>query len=338
MIIKIINDKNIKKIFNFRNWEKNEYLFFKEDSYEDFKDEIVIAPAAIEHYNLYEYLKLKIYCDLNKIKIIGFGNLNQFPYLSIFCHEFIMVKNKLEFYDGDFTKVGAGSKIIEVDPKFCNVLRKSDKCSWIFKHSQEKISNNEVIDIFFNLKICIRQSSLNTYYDLIEKKYLKKDKISCQISTTCGPGPVGIKLTNYIIENKNKFDLDFFNIDYTPCKKHLLKVGHHFMSHQILLSVLSNWQFISCGGSASLLTVIPTKLLCALDRNYNNIDSLSDDVKEYYKKFGENNIAITKGIYKKRYNKNSIPCLEFKKFNYNLINKIISNNLNYNTKTKIEYF
>jgi hypothetical protein len=265
----------------------------------NYSQEIVIAPCAIEHYSCYDLFKLKLFCKENAIKIIAFGSLNQFPYLSLVADELVMVKNSLDFYKGKFTVCGAGVESIQNDPNFCSTLSRHPKCKDIYRQSLLDISNDEVVENFWEFKVYIRESSYDSYKYLTNSGFLNENMISCQISCDCGPGPVGKKLSK-IIENAN-FNYKLFNLDYGPCQKHLDLVGHDFMSHQILLSWLSNWYYICCGGSGSLMSIIPVKLLHVYDRNFNNVVSISEDQRKDHELVGIDNRYISEQIGLKRF-------------------------------------
>ena len=83
-----------------------------------------------------------------------------------------------------------------------------------------------------------------------------------------------------------------------------------------------------------MLSLIPTKLLCALDRNYNNVESLTDETRQHYKQVGETNRDIVRQFYVNRFGDigRIMPCLSLKEFNANLANQMIEASSNYSAE------
>lgn len=208
----------------------------------NYDKEVVIFPHRKENENNTFLLKLKVYCEKHKIGIVSKGDLNQFPLLSLFSDKLILDagSNLRGMYVG-----GSSYR--------CRLKHRPDSQE-IF-NAAKTIDDDEVVSYFKSMTIFVRESS----YDLFNKSDLPENVAIAEIRN-------GNTQQRRIIRDNTEFPI--LGLDYKFQQSLLEKVGHHYMSFQVLGGLLKNWKFICGGGSANLFCLLPvTSLILSEAKN-----------------------------------------------------------------------
>jgi hypothetical protein len=259
----------------------------------DFKKSIVISPFHRECEVNTELFKLRLYAEKNNLKVISFGSPNFFPLYSLFSDEVVLCDSyQPMFYQGDTHN---GICLNKVSDKFWDI----DHNNKLRKMVDKSISNDEVVDRFWNWEIYIREST----YQAFQKLELEENLLVAEIKATC---------------NKIRSVLHSLNIkgaDHLLQKKMISRVGtNNYLGCQILASQLKNWTYIVAGGACNLFSILPIKVLYHAERRLrpNSRDIIRKISMKRYGDYGDTiPILIQKNlckgqVEKEKYIKNNI--------------------------------
>ena len=324
-MIEIINDSEMEKI----EIDDQKFYTFDITNKKNYSKEIIITPHFRENYGNIGFMKLKLYCEKNNIKVTSFGLLNQLPLFSIFSDAVILhdkpralaniyqgpsvaganLRNMKYFIDlygaqyeniaymkcGEYVDLMNGGPKAP-DPTRCPLLTKA--CG---------LKDEEVIERFYEQPVYLRQSTI----DFFDKLELPEDIIMCEIKADRNGASQASKIfINWIEENRQNIKLPLMGIYNDDQKKLVEKCDNHYIGVQILASLKKNWFFMCYGGSSNLFSLLPTKTLLLYDHWLNS--NLSTE-------------RVVKGIYNKRYGVNTIPIFP-RRVRY--VKKILDENIN----------
>lgn len=203
----------------------------------EWEKKIIIQPHFGENEHNTELFKLKLYCERNNIKVIAKGRLNQLPMLSQIADRVILdeYSNMQSIYITTSHYKSRGRKIPGngID-------------EWKEKFS--KVSDEDVVERFKSTTLCIRRSS----YEFFMKSNLPKDITIAEVRLLN-------KQQKHHIQNHAPMEVTGLNYEFQiPLVQ---KAGHHYMSVQVLGSLINHWSFLCGGGSANLLCLLPVNWL-----------------------------------------------------------------------------
>lgn len=242
----IINDNKICHKSNY------DTLVLKPRAYDSF---VSVNPCNDENWISTDLFKFRLWAERNKKHVIGNCSYNQIPMYSLFCDELIITKH---FFQNWYDHSGSYSKVEKIVKKnYIDIEYKRD----FFQN----ISDQEAATEFTNKKIYILKSVYDKFI-LDDIKY--KNVIICELKYRTNQ-----KMKNKICSAKHilKNELHCYNKN-NLIQKRIMEVStqNHYMSYQILGSLLKNWQFLCCGGSSNLMCVLPIKSLFYCDYTMNN--------------------------------------------------------------------
>ena len=256
--IRIINDEDFE-----RPDHRNLDLWNLDINQGSWNDSVKIQPHYGENTQNMELFKLKIYCEKNNIQVISRGRLNQLPLLSQ-----ISDRVELESKNNMVKIYSDGSHYLnhrkEIPPK---------RNSQLWEKSWQEISDEEVIDRFMSTTVCIRRSS---YEFFIKEKFPKR--------LTVAEVRIGNNQQRRHISDNAPMKIT--GLDYSFQKQLVEKSKDHYMSVQVLGSLLNQWSFLCGGGSANLHCLLPVNWLL---------------LTETPKHFGFSTINIIRGLARSRY-------------------------------------
>lgn len=242
--IHIVEDKYIERVID-RNFIVPTFKFRLPVRKAKAKETIRIAPHCGENWATVDLLRFKLYCELNKIKVIAYGNLNQLPFLSIIADELML--DKAPGLDRLYTGMSInGNRRYKAD-NLKNYVETHAFESDFVKKAIENISDDEVVDRFANYDVFIRKST----FDLFKYLNLPRDLV---IAETKWGGDTVLEKFPSVIGIDKVFQSDLIQ-----------RVDNHYMGMQILGSQLLNWVYFSSGGSGNLFCIIPIKYLTYFD-------------------------------------------------------------------------
>jgi len=259
--IKIVSDMSLKWDSRF----KSNILNLNPKIHEK---EIIVSPCADEHWISTDLFKFRIYAEQNNLHVIGICSKNQIPFFSLFCDDVVLVKSDQHWYDEDYSSNGV----------YHHFKNKTDIEHGSIRGDFKKILDEDVIAKFCYRKICILESS----YDKFVSLNLPSDLIVVEFKES----------SVFPIQDVKNFTLKTVGLD-RQFQKDLLKKTHHedYMSIQILASTTLNWQYLCCGGSGNLMSVIPMKLLSLQDQTID--DSVENIVRSFAEiRYGNRKIPI----------------------------------------------
>lgn len=214
----------------------------------EYTKEIIIAPHYCETYLSYQLLRLWMYCQNNRIKIISVGTMNQLPLFGMFSDEVILQPSNLNTLFTPESSFGGTITHLKSIPQFRDVYTRFDE-----NKASESILTEDVVRAFMEPKVYLRKSTV----DLFQKLELPQNAICCEIKKHFYP-----KL--YSLLEKHKL----IGLDKTWQKTMAGNIGDHFMGIQILACVKKGWRFIAAGGSVNLFSIIPIHTALALETQF----------------------------------------------------------------------
>lgn len=301
--ISLIPDDDIAEVAITKNDVTKNFSIIDFNPDKKFDHEIVVTPHYMENYGNVIFWKLKLFCEKNNIKLTSFGLLNQLPVFSIFSDKMILQNraNLGQIYQGpsmvgaekDFINLLTNAEYSEVrtmwknhilvmnPPKNSRKYKMLQKSMPYYVAAAKEISDEQVAERFSNLNVFIRESSLKLFHKL----KIPKNLIVCEFKT-CLLGQQKVHLYpvhKWIVENKDKFIYPLVGINRNFQKKMLSGCGNHYMSIQILASLLNNWQFMCQGGSANLMSILPVKSLLFNEQWINPSASVRNILRMIYR-------------------------------------------------------
>lgn len=260
-----------------------------------FNREIIIAPHHRENYGNTGFLKLKAYCDRYNIKITSFGLLNQLPVFSIFSDKVILQND-----DAALNNLYHGASTAGADKSFIPLLSKAMYAEVYTPFTQyvaimnqtaniedrpfmmaaaKTISDEETAEMFAHANVYIRQSS----YELFHTLKLPSNVIVCEFKPAIGPklrpGDDPNPIVNWVKKRGKYLSFPITGLDKEFQKKLLNEVGSHYMSIQIMASLINNWIFMCYGGSSNLMCLLPVKCLTMFDFWINTNPSTQNTIR-----------------------------------------------------------
>ena len=243
----IINDNKICQEYD------HDKLIIKPQIYDEF---VSVNPCSNENWISTDLFKFRLWAERNKKHVIGNCCYNQIPLYSLFCDELIITKS---FFQNWYDHAGSYSKIKKIvgGKNYIDIEYKRD----FFQN----ISDEDAASNFTNKEIYILKSAYDKFiFDDINYK----DIIICELKDRTDQ-----RMKDKICSTKNMFKNKLYCYDKKhKIQKHIMELStqNHYMSYQILGSLLKNWQFLCCGGSSNLMCVLPIKSLFYNDFTMNN--------------------------------------------------------------------
>ena len=240
----------------------------------EYKSNILISPHRHENRISTDILKFRLYCLRHSIKITSYGSMNQLPFLGIFSDEVILETNsKLSedmYNDSILTGNGVvgdpgpyakqGTKLIDVERGHMR------------REACHEITDDETVDYFGSMDLFIRESSYRLFRKLTHARVLPRNCFWAEILIT---KKLRREMTKY------PYHRPVVGLDRS-FQQSLLDAHHdHFMSLQVLTSLLNNVLFLCGGGSANLFVVVPVLAVAMVEQ------LLHPPVQNVYRKLAE---------------------------------------------------
>jgi hypothetical protein len=134
--------------------------------------------------------------------------------------------------------------------------------------AMKAVSDEEVVEKFTFPKLWIRSSSMSIWEKIKKDSFINEefpeDAVMCEVKQqdSCG----GKHLLGILHNATENHPLKFVS-DWEKKQKMLEIVGHdNYMDIQVIGSFLSNWMWISYGGSAHIFSLLPLKVLSLSDQ------------------------------------------------------------------------
>ena len=231
-----------------------------------YRKEIHTSIHTFEHFSNTDSFISRMNHENKGIKVHIYCAMNQLPLMSLLGDVLYLDENvKLPIYNGATMWNYQFRKFININSN------KAQRVEQNFYH--KKIDLYKVAERFSHAPVFIRQSS----FDIFNQLELPKNIICSEVKFSS-------------IEKKLLNDFpEMHGVRYKFQKEILEKTGHHYMSIQILASLILNWSFICVGGSANLMSLLPVKSLLMCSQEFG--------LKGSYRE----TVPITRKIYKNRY-------------------------------------
>ena len=222
--------------------------------------QITVAPCHSEHWISTDLFKFRIYCERNKLHVIGVCSMNQIPSFSLFCDEIRVVESCPKWYvDHSKNGVRRGDVSNHVGYKDIEGYRApGGKGGTRFRQEfTSEVSDEEVVDQFHDSTMYFLESGWNTFCSI--RKELPTNVIIAEIKQ---------KRHRAIIDDLERVNWIYRSSIRHKFQKNLVqKVGtHHYMTVQILASNFLNWQFVCVGGSSNLMCILPVRVFSLFDQ------------------------------------------------------------------------
>lgn len=296
--LKIVPDDHLelKRIYGLDHY----YYEFNQDK---FSSQIVVCVNVLEHFNNIELLKLSIWCKRKGIRIVAYGNLNEFPLFGIFADAAILLPtNENSIYEGS-TTYQCKSEVL--DQITSESLYFPARVSFLNQRHWEINGIGQVLDssgefigchvinvcrsnydqstkpVHFLLDIASREVSDEEVVDIFSFPRIHIRKSSLEIYESLKKeGEIGANWVigeikrgdscggehlKSILESKTKgYELEFI-LDIDTLDRLQKKCSSNYMEVQVLSSFLSNWMWICYGGSSNIFSFFPVKVLSLSD-------------------------------------------------------------------------
>jgi len=299
--------------------------YYYEFNQEKFKNQIVVCVNVLEHFNNIELLKFSIWCKRHETRIVAYGNLNEFPLFGVFADAAILLpSSENSLYEGstfyqcrsdvidkmmseslyfparmsflnerhwhingvDFNAVVSGDFI---GCHVINVCRSNYDPSikpvhFLLEIAAREVSDEEVLERFAFPPLHVRRSSLEKYDLLKASGEIGDGWIVGEIKR--GDGCGGDHLKSVLEPKVEHLDLTFV-LDADRLSKICSACGSNYMEVQLLCSFLSNWMWICYGGSSSIFSFFPVKIVSLSDSMCDAELSRKLSVKRFGERLGE---------------------------------------------------
>lgn len=217
-----------------------------------FSGDFVISPHRSENTNNTDLLRLRLYCRDRNLKLISYGSLNQLPFLSIFSDEVWLENNsKLEMIYRTGSKCDTFNGIIGDLNKYFKKVKNVETFSknwWDLKIHD--IKRERIVDEFASMRIYIRQSSYSLFNKLLEDGTIPKNHLWLEVKFA----------TNFsynFLKNGCAFNSPMVGLNKLFQRKLLKVTKNHYMTIQLLSSLIRSNFFVCQAGSANLFSVVP---------------------------------------------------------------------------------
>lgn len=245
------------QINSYRNGEQSKIYRIVLRRNIDFKDEFFIAPHINECWCSIELLRLHIGCHKQDKKLIAYGTVNQFPLLSVFADEVILVEsNHYNWYgkEGNNSRIHCPCEPIQhlIDKKFLTPRVFFWK-EWLKPPLQnliQDVSDEEVVEQFADPKVWIRQESLDYFNNIKSNLPSNIYYFDCKYNKTIDLHREKFKRYNL---DRASYGLDFEQQEL------LNKAKDHYMTVQFLASWFNNWIFFTMSGASAIFNVLPVR-------------------------------------------------------------------------------
>lgn len=277
--------------------------YYYEFNKEKFSNQIVVCINVLEHFNNIELLKFAIWCKRHNTRLVAYGSINEFPLFGIFadaailvpsddsplyegsthyrCHSDVIDKMTAEtlyfpartsFLNKRHWEINGLNPTAEVDGDFigCHVINLcrsnygSDikPMNFLIDIACKEVSDEDVVERFAFPTMHIRKSSLRKFEYLKSSGMIGKDWIVGEIKR--GDGCGGDHLVSILKSKVNKLDLPFV-LDLDQLSRICKECGTNYMEVQLLCSFFLNWMWICYGGSSSIFSFFPIKVVSMSD-------------------------------------------------------------------------
>jgi hypothetical protein len=236
--IRLIDDESFERTEVDRLWTGDSSpldLWSLDINQGNWEKTVHILPIFKENEHNTELFKLKLYCERENIQLVSHGRLNQLPLLSQLSDRVVL--------DG-----GASMNSLYTESShYCTRQRRMEKDERFWKCAKE-ISDEEVVEKFKSTTLCIRRSS----YEFFLKENFPKRLVVAEIR-------LGNDQQKKYVEKNSPVEIT--GLDYEFQRSLVKRSNHHYMSLQVLGSLLNQWSWICGGGSANLFCLLPVNCL-----------------------------------------------------------------------------
>jgi hypothetical protein len=224
-------------------------------NYKDSTKVVSIAPHKQEHTVNLDLFKVNLWCKKHNYLLRSYGNVNQFPLLSMVSDSVILAGGTPDIYGNPPKhKLPPLQNYQEVD-----VTGQTHLTDWM-RLVKSEITNEEVVKAFTNTKIYIRKSTFDLYQSL--KDELPKNCIWCETKFDRDHKFNTMEAINQI--RQHNFGIPVYGLEenFAFQKSILNDVRHHYMGIQVLCSLLSDCYFLCLRGSSNLFSLLPARCIC----------------------------------------------------------------------------
>ena len=215
----------------------------------------IISPHRLENSNNTDLLRYKLFCEKKGWKLISYGSLNQLPFLSIFSDEvWLETDSNLSRLYRTNTRVDTTNGVVGSPLHYLGDFHNVEFGKWVFWKDINSIDVERVVDRFASMNVYIRKSSYDLFLRLLENHVLPHDSLWAEVKLK---GQFMWNFSRNYSKGNWVFKTPVVGFDYNFQRKLLSYAGNHYMTIQLLSSLIGGNFFLCQAGSSNLFSVVP---------------------------------------------------------------------------------